>query len=354
MKEKLQKFKFWYLRRKKITIPVTILIVLILIGGGVYAYVHKNTARTNPNGSAQSAEPAIKYVPSPLTGVEITEDLAERPVTGVMIENSPEARPQSGLRDAGVVFEAIAEGGITRFLAMYQENQPKLIGPVRSLRPYYLDWAMGFNSSVAHVGGSSEALRLARNLSEFRDLDQFSGGSYFYRSTDRYAPHNVYTTSKLLDKYSKSKGFKTSSFTSLERKKAKPAKSATARTINIGYSSSLFGVKYEYNKKHNRYLRSMAGKPHLDRESQKQLYADVVVVMKIDWSVQSDGHSLYGTTSGGDVVIFQDGLVTKGTWSKQNRTAQIKFKDGEGNTIKLNPGKTWFAALPKNNSLTYN
>lgn len=354
MKEKLQKFKLWYLTHKKITIPVTTLLVIALIGGGVYAFTHKNTDRTNPNGSGKAAEPAVKYVPSPLTGEKVTEDLAERPVTGVMIENSPEARPQSGLQDAGVVFEAIAEGGITRFLAMYQEDQPKLVGPVRSLRPYYLDWAMGFNSSVAHVGGSEEALRLARNLSEFRDLDQFSGGAYFYRSTDRFAPHNVYTKSKLLDKYSKSKGFTSSSFTSIERKKPKPADSATARTINVGYSSSLFGVKYEYNKKNNRYMRSLAGKPHIDRESGKQIYTDVVVVMKMDWSVAASGHSIYGTTQGGEVVIFQDGLVKKGKWSKKSRTDNIKFENAEGEPIKLNPGKTWFSALPKDRSLTYN
>jgi hypothetical protein len=351
----LQKLKLWFIRYKRILIPAISVFVIASIAGGGYLYAIRNglVARTNPAGSGQDAEPAIKIVPSPLTGLDVTKDLAERPVTGVMIENSPEARPQSGLRDAGVVFEAIAEGGITRFLALYQEDQPKLIGPVRSLRPYYLDWARGFESSVAHVGGSEEALSLARSVPGFRDLDQFSNGAYFFRSTDRYAPHNVYTRTSLLDQASKQKGYGESDFTSISRKKPKPAETPTATSITIDYSAPLFKASYSYDKKNNRYNRSQAGKPHIDRETSKQLFADVVVVMKINWSVKSSGHSVYGTTEGGDVLIFQDGLVSKGKWSKASRSAQIKFTNGEGTEIKLNPGRTWIGALPTSRSVSY-
>src|SRR5665648_209727 len=97
-------------------------------------------------------KPVIYY--SPLTGLKVKNETAtKQPVTAIMIENSPDARPQSGMKDAGVVYEAIAEGGITRFLTIHQEDKPTLIGPVRSVRAYFVDWLAPYNTSVAHVGG---------------------------------------------------------------------------------------------------------------------------------------------------------------------------------------------------------
>ena len=350
-----EKFRNWVSFHRKIIIIGFVVLIVASLAGGLYLFVIKNrlVSRTDPAGSGQAAEPEIKVKPSPLTGIDVSKDLAARPVTGVMIENSPEARPQSGLADAGVVFEAIAEGGITRFLALYQEDQPDLIGPVRSLRPYYLDWARGFNSSVAHVGGSEEALRLARSVEGFRDLDQFSNGAYFFRSKDRFAPHNVYTRTSLLDLASAKKNFGESEFVSIARRKPKPAETPTATTVTIDYSSPLFKASYVYDKPTNTYKRSQANKPHVDRETNKQLYADSVVVMKINWSVQPDGHSVYGTTQGGEVLIFQDGLVTKGSWSKASRSDQVKFTDGAGVELKLIPGRTWISAVPNSRTVTY-
>jgi len=349
----IQKIKQWIGTHKRLAVVIMALLIA-LVAGGVYAYAaySSNVARTDPRSSGGN-QPALKMVASPLTGVEVAENLAERPVTGVMIENSPEARPQSGLRDGGVVFEAIAEGGITRFLVLYQEAQPKLIGPVRSLRPYYFDWAFGFDASVAHVGGSQEALQLARNTSGFRDLDQFFNSQYFFRSTDRYAPHNVYTRMKLLDQASKAKGYSESDFSGFARKKAEPAESPTVRTITVDFSSPLFKAGYSYNKRRNVYKRSLAGKPHIDRESKKQIAPSVVVVMKINWSVDATGHSIYGTTAGGQALIFQDGLVTKSRWSKASSSTALKFTDAAGKPIKLNPGQTWIEALPNSRSVHY-
>ena len=136
---------------------------------------------------------------SPLTGAETTEDATKRPVTAVMIENSTDARPQSGIKDAGIVYEAVAEGGITRFLALYQESRPGLIGPVRSIRPYYVEWASAYDPAIAHVGGSYRARQMIGSGSYGLDMDQFSYGSYYWRTADREAPHNVYTSFDKLD-----------------------------------------------------------------------------------------------------------------------------------------------------------
>src|SRR5690606_11343443 len=137
-------------------------------------------------------------------------------VTAIMIENSPDARPQSGLKESGVVFEAIAEGGITRFQVLYQEDKPQLIGPVRSLRPYFVEWAAPFDASIAHIGGSYNALQEVRN-GQYKDIDQFFNGDTYWRSTDRYAPHNVYTNFKNLDALNTKKGFTVSKFDGFPR-----------------------------------------------------------------------------------------------------------------------------------------
>ena len=120
---------------------------------------------------------------SPLAGLEVADEApTKQPVTGVMIENSPDARPQSGLSGAGIVYEAVAEGGITRFLAVYQGAKPGLIGPVRSLRLYYLSWGAQYQASIAHVGGSPNALDTVRS-SGYRDIDQFFNGGSYWRPT---------------------------------------------------------------------------------------------------------------------------------------------------------------------------
>src|SRR5262249_15833287 len=129
---------------------------------------------------------------STLSGLPVDPAVNQRPVTGVMIENSVQARPQSGLNQAGVVFEAIAEGGITRFLALYQDTTPDNVGPIRSARPYYEQWALGFDAGYAHVGGSPEALNDIKAWG-VRDLDQFYNSGSYHRISSREAPHNVYT-----------------------------------------------------------------------------------------------------------------------------------------------------------------
>ncbi len=153
----------WFARHKKLVIILGIVLV-VLIGAGVgaafYFFQPKSgdAANVQPPTPQPAPEP-VKYY-SPLTGMLVPDEATTKlAVTGMMIENSPDARPQSGIKDSGVVFEAIAEGGITRFLVLYQEQKPQLIGPVRSVRIYDLDWLAAFDASIGHVGGSARCTR---------------------------------------------------------------------------------------------------------------------------------------------------------------------------------------------------
>ena len=327
-------------------------VFLVLVVAGVTATALYLTNQPPEVVTTTKQTPKPEPVPEPpkyysqLTGNLVeTEGAANQAVTAIMIENSPDARPQSGLKDSGVVFEAIAEGGITRFLVLYQEQKPQLIGPVRSVRQYYVDWVAAFNASVAHVGGSANALKEIRN-GNYRDIDQFFNASTYWRATDRYAPHNVYTSFEKIDALNSKKGFTTSEFTGFSRKDS-TATTATAASIDVKISSPLFNSHYNYNAATNTYDRSQAGRPHLDRES-GQISPRVVVVMKVNESrVLEDGYrEQIDVIGSGSATIFQDGIAQEVTWAKTSRTAQITFTNAAGEDVPLARGQTWLTALP--------
>lgn len=340
----------WYKRHKKIVIIFSILAVVI-IGGGVTAalyFLNQKPAEPTP-AKVVEPEPAPeppKYY-SPLTGGLVANEVAtKQAVTAIMIENSPDARPQSGLKDSGVVFEAIAEGGITRFLVLYQEQKPALVGPVRSVRMYYVDWLAAFNASVAHIGGSAAALTEVRN-GNYRDIDQFFNSGSYYRASDRYAPHNVYTSFERLDALNAAKGYTTSDFTGFSRVDSSAAAAPTATAVAVTISSALFNSAYTYDPATNLYNRSQAGAAHTDRES-GQISPRVVVVMKVPQRlILEDGYrEQIDAIGSGSATIFQDGTVQEVTWKKASRTAQITFTDAAGKDVPLARGQTWITAVP--------
>ena len=297
-------------------------------------------------------------VASPLTGLQVDPSLITRPVTGIMIENSVFARPQSGLQDAGVVYEAVAEGGITRFMALFQDASPQYIGPVRSLRPYYIDLAAPFQASIVHVGGSPEALSTVRS-GAYRDLDQFFNSGSFWRSSSRPAPHNVYTSFAKLDALNQSKGYTSSNYTIWPRKLEQKLTTPTAKTIDIQISSADFYSHYDYDAASNSYLRSEGGAPHkelvsADDRTGVQIHPKVVVALVMAYSIAADGqHSVYGDTGSGTAIVFQDGGVTQGTWSKAGTTSQLELKDAAGAPLKLNAGQTWLTLVASANKVAY-
>ncbi len=348
-KTKFPRFKQWVRKHRVVLISVGGVILLAgLTIGGLMLFKPKVADKTAP-AVVQPIAPKpvpVKYY-SPLTGNVVADETAtKQPVTGVMIENSPDARPQSGLKNSGVVFEAIAEGGITRFLVLYQQEKPQLLGPVRSIRLYDDEWLAAFNASIAHVGGSAGGLAEVRNGS-YRDLDQFFNSSYYWRAADRYSPHNVYTSFAKLDAVNAAKGYTSSSFTGFSRIDASPSNTPNAAQINVSISSALFNSSYAYDKTTNTYPRSQAGAAHLDRED-GQIAPSAVVVLKVNEStVMQDGYREVVTTIGsGSGVIFQNGIAQEVTWHKDSKLGQVYFTDASGKDVALVRGQTWITAIP--------
>jgi hypothetical protein len=337
--------------------------LLLAFGGGAIGWFHFIQPSSSPSIQILKRKPkAPLTVPSPLTGLAIDPALAKRPVTGIMIENSDEARPQSGLQDAGVVYEAIAEAGITRFLALFQDAQPQYIGPVRSLRPYYIDYAAPFQASIVHVGGSPDALSEVQN-GNFRNLDQFANGGYFTRINARYAPHNVYTSFGQLDALNQKKGYTSSLFTTWPRKSDKKLAIPTAKTIDLAISGPDFSAHYDYDSASNSYLRNEGGAPHMNLvnaadKNGVQLRPKVVIAIAVPQSqgaLDDSGayYTNYDDNGSGTAYIFQDGGVTAGTWIKSDTTSQISFQDSAGASIKLNAGQTWITLVGDASKISY-
>ena len=361
--QNLQKQKLQHhlkrLTKKEWLVVGSLCLVLIAGGASLWAMTHRAVTALPSDGHRTVYKPKVvkpTTVPSTLTGLPVDPSVNARPVTGVMIENSPDARPQSGLNQAGVVFEAIAEGGITRFLALYQDTQPDYLGPVRSARPYYVQWAMGFDAAYAHVGGSPEALSDIRAWG-VKDMDQFYNSGAYERVSYRYAPHNVYTSAAQLSALEAKKGYGASTFTGFVRKKDAPSKTPTAASINMNISGYYYNTHYDYDATTNSYKRSEGGAAHVELNkagAKAQIQPKVVVAMVMQYGLEADDHhSQYNVIGSGQAFIFQDGTVTTGTWSKTAAKSQITFTDAAGKPIALNAGQTWLTALSAANQLTY-
>lgn len=341
-------------KKQKIVLVILLSLIIAAASFAVWKFVLAKEP-TQPVESEQAiSAPEPTTEASRLTGLQVDPAVNKRQITGIIIENSPDARPQSGLHEADIIYEAIAEGGITRFLALYQDSAPKYIGPVRSARPYFLDWLMPFDASIAHVGGSPKALQQIRSLG-LKDLDQFANSGAYERVSSRYAPHNVYTSIAKLDALEKQKGFKTSDITTFKRKNNEtPAETIKAATVKFNISRDLYNVTYKYDKKNNNYTRVMGGKTHKDEKSGKTIKPKVVIALVMTKGLESDGqHTKYGTVGKNTMFVFQDGTVIKGTWKKSDRDKQFQFLRSDGTEIELNPGQTWISIVSAQNGVTY-
>ncbi len=277
----------------------------------------------------------------PLTGAVIDAPMQSLPqVFAVMIENSADAWPLAGLQDAFLVIEAPVEAGIPRFEAFFSDDAAtEKIGPVRSARPYYLDWASEFDAVYAHVGGSPEALDLIPSMS-LTDCNEFFNGTYFYRWSARYAPHNVYTTMRELLLFANNADLETPHYDSWQFKS--DAAGDDAQSLSLDWSSgTTYDVDWNYDAITNAYVRDQRG-VNVFLEKGEQTRANNVAVMESDIEIVDEmGRRHIRTIGEGRAMIAQDGRVIFGTWKKASQAERLRFYDEAGNEMMMNAGKTW-------------
>lgn len=299
---------------------------------------------------------------SKLNGVDYPISVSNRHPLAVMIENHPDARPQSGLDKASIVYEAIAEGGITRFMAVYGPNSPEKVGPVRSARTYYLDWALEYDAFYSHVGGNIDALDLIPQI-DIKDLDQFRYGTKAYwrePQAGKATEHTMYTDLvKLYDIASDNKWDMKADFNSLIFKSdiAKDQRPQTS-TVTVDFSTDTYKVQWNYDPETNLYKRVLGGIAHKDAVSGEQLTAKNIIVQEVvreavTTRIGENGWKMT-TIGSGKVKIFQDGTQIEGTWKKSSRTDRTRFYDSAGKEIEFNPGVTWYEIVPPGTAVTVN
>jgi hypothetical protein len=362
--DKLRRLLAWAETHRNLTAFILIMLGIVPTGLAITGLLSKPA--TAPKSSVvqqdQPPEPPKPEVKtSLLTGVPLEGSLQDRPVTAVVIENHPAARPQSGLGEAGVVYEALAEGGITRFLSFFQETRPALLGPVRSLRTYFVSWTLEFDAAIAHVGGNADALDLVVPM-QLKDMSQFSYPAHFYRTRDRFSPHNMYTTSDLMDQLMvKLNNFRPPAAAPTPRKDDTTDGGVNAGTIDLTYSFAGYAVQYRFDRGCNCYLRFMAGSPHIDRNTGQQIRVKNIVVeyMPTAFGVTRIGEQTVRMGDSGlpigsnKAVVFRDGIAIEGTWNKPDHRARTKLLDASGKEIPLNRGNTWYSIIPIGKSATW-
>lgn len=272
-----------------------------------------------------------------------------------MIDNYPDARPQSGLTKASLVFEALAEGGITRFMAVFTPNTtvPE-IGPVRSARVYFVQWAMGLDAVYMHAGGSPDGLALANSTDRIVNLEALTLPQYARRDTSRVAPHNLYTSGESLRALANGQPPLADQQLGYVFDRVAPAVPPQAATIRYNFTDPLFQATWRYDAQTNGYYRSMVGKPQVDRTTGDPLWTRNLVVMEVPDSLRTGdtaGRLDVNVVGSGAARVFLAGKQIEVTWRKTDAAAPLQFLDAQGHEIVFNLGPMWVAAVPSLNKL---
>jgi len=345
--------------------------------------------KLSSNGSVMFDDSLPKTQPCPMSGVLYsTQQEAwwkKHGPLGVMIENSLDARPQSGISFADVTYEAMAEGGITRFLNIFYCQDAPMVGPVRSARTVFVNLVSEYGDFplYAHVGGANtsgpaDALGQISDYGwdSYNDLNQFSiGFPTYWRDYDRLGhdvatEHTMYSTTTKLWDFAKSNRDLTNvdkkgdswdtnftPYTFVDDASASDRPKSQSIHMEFGNGGSDYFVDWKYDPKTNLYMRNNGGKPHIDLDTKKQLSAKDIIVLyesitNVDDGYEDSLHLLYGDKGTGKAVVFMNGKQIKGTWKKVSRTSRTLLYDATGKEISFVRGKLWFDILPLNGALT--
>ena len=397
--------------KKNLIIALVLYVVSAGLSYTAFASFTKNSIANNSNTSNQTEDPEKTLLSSlltidpneardqacPLNGAYFTMTEknaweARRPLF-VMIENTPDSRPQSGLSKADVVFEAVAEGGVTRFGALFYcgaQYSDLTLAPIRSARTYFMDWASGFNLPMyVHVGGANvagptDALGQIRDYGweGENDINQFSVGyPTFVRNYNRIpgkeiaTEHTMETTTEALWKIAEGRGWTGLTPERMVARKTIPAaawasnytgwtfesEAASAGSNNkiaydfwSGYNQ--YSVEWNYDSAADSYKRNNAGEAHLDMNTDAQIASKNVIVLLTTEKgpINEKKHMLYTTTGRGKAMLFKHGQApVEINWVKAAREDELKFVDVRGKDVELARGQVWISVLDIGSEVSY-
>jgi len=305
----------------------------------------------------EATEPGVKEDPNqeekempfhyPLTGMGSSDEVKGRSVA-VMVNNHPAARPQSGLFKADIVYELLAEGNVTRFLAIFQSEKPEIVGPVRSARSYYIELAKGFDSLYIAHGNSPDA----KEMLDSGYIDVLNGlyydGTLFKRANFRKAPHNSYITFDNVLKGADQNGYEMEqappSLTFLTDDEVTKLAGETANKVSISYNDYTFSSLFEFDETLQKYKRFSNEEQTVDYETEESVLIDNILIIEAKHRIiDNSGRRDIDLTTGGKAFLVQKGKRIEVEWRNVEGRI-VPYRDGE--VVGLVPGRTWINIIP--------
>jgi hypothetical protein len=371
-------------RKKKILIGIISLIGFLSISGGIiYFIIIKEGSLSDLtlpellsaliSGDFDFDDPTHdkpdepRSIESPINGKLFTrsewDEFSEKHPIAVVIENHVAARNQSGYNSADVVFESLVEGGITRTLAIFWSEESDNIGPIRSVRQYFIEWFLPYDPYFMFIGYASgdpndydRRVDSQASLYEY-DILKLNVGSSFWRITTRSAPHNAYSSTAKLYEIGKDLGYEDEELDDIDSLKFKndtpledrgSSTTATIQFFDRLSNAGLYDVTWQYDRDTNVYLRYNNTTPYLDQNTGEQIYAKNVVIMDNNMISTYDfaAHIIIETVGEGSATLLRDGKVINCTWKKEDIYSRIHLYDSEDNETELNRGIIWYESVP--------
>lgn len=341
-------------------ITVAIVVTSIALGGYFVWMIYNNVTQYSDLKQDDQVDSQSNQVARLIDGVLVAPDAVSSTPYAVMIENEATSRPAAGLSRANLVYEALAESSITRFVAFFDPSvSSERIGPVRSARPYYISIAGEWGALYAHSGGSPAAIDLLESTDRVHDLNEFFAVNtqYFWRRPDRFSPHNLYTSSDRLNKAASTQSVATTTSARAWLFKddvSEDQRPAETQPLTVDYSlSALYQVSWRYRRAENDYERWQNDAPHTD-EDDSQIRAKNVVVQFVPTAVlDAVGRRSMDLIGTGKALIIQDGKVVVGSWRRDKVEDRTIYYDNESKEVSFNRGVTWVQIVPEEMTVGY-
>lgn len=349
--------KNYFQNIKKIFKKTSIIILVCLFFLFFYFFLIKELFLVKPsvtvfNTSEVASTTCNDCVPRLIDGILVDKSQSSPALFTATIDNHIDARPPVGLAEAKVVYEAEAEGGISRFLAVFiADNSNYQIGPIRSARPYFVDWAAEYSSLFLHCGGSPDGLNEIKILG-LNDLDEFYNSKFFWREATRSAPHNILTSESLISQYFDQKNIKEKPFDPWLFKNENPISDGSPLKIKIAFFSPDYMPSWSYDKQNNDFIRYLDNKQAADQEGDLIRAKNLIIQYNQTKVVDEKLRLQINTLGEGKIILCQDGKCEAGQWLKKTPEARTRYYRENGEEFEFNPGITWIEVIDSDNQLT--
>ena len=288
-------------------------------------------------------------IPSPISGIYAPETKVNRRPVVIMFDNHPNARWQSGLSQAEIVYEFLVEAPYTRYMGVYLINEPESIGPIRSSRPYFVTTLLEYDPIYVRVGGSSQAKKDIIQL-KIADIDGLSSSNkvlWKNKNVNKKAPHNTYTSMDAIRKTQEERKYKLfgeyESFKFHEEDEELDGFKAEEIVINY-YKNNM--SSYTYNPEEKLYYRKKDGKEHIDELDKNPIVAKNIIIQEAKTKIiDKEGRLDIDLIGEGKGKYITNGKAIDIKWSKKSRSGKTHFLNEKGEEITLNPGVTWIQVV---------